>query len=250
MARSCPMTPSLRDFPERPLLVAVHGWLLAGRLWDPLARVLEPDWQLWSPDLPGFGTTARPRGLQPSLASYGRWLAEAVVERVPNRPVVLLGHSLGGSVVLHAAAHLGPQLKGIVQVASGGGVYQPKAFAQVRRAGAIVLRWRPGWLQALPFTDSIRSPLGADLRAARGLLACSTNRGAVRQLPQITAALQVPSLWIAGSRDQVMQPGYVRHLAGYAPDHRIVVLEGVGHLAMRQCPELLATTLASWLEGS
>jgi pimeloyl-ACP methyl ester carboxylesterase len=79
------------------------------------------------------------------------------------------------------------------------------------------------------------------------LLACSTNRGAVRQLPQITAALQVPSLWIAGSRDQVMQPGYVRHLAGYAPEHRIVVLEGVGHLAMRECPELLATTLASWL---
>ena len=72
----------------------------------------------------------------------------------------------------------------------------------------------------------------------------------MRQLPQITAALQVPSLWIAGSRDQVMQPGYVRHLAGYAPDHRIVVLEGVGHLAMRQCPELLASTMASWLKGS
>ena len=243
------MTPSLRDFPERPLLVAVHGWLLAGRLWDPLARVLEPDWQLWSPDLPGFGTTSRPRGLQPSLATYGRWLAEAIVERAPNRPVVLMGHSLGGSVVLHAAAHLGPQLKGIVQVASGGGVYQPKAFARVRWAGSTFLQWRPGWLQALPFTDSIRSPLGADLRAARGLLACSTNRGAVRQLPQITAALQVPSLWIAGSRDQVMQPGYVRHLAGYAPDHRIVVLEGVGHLAMRETPELLASTLVSWLEG-
>jgi pimeloyl-ACP methyl ester carboxylesterase len=135
----------------------------------------------------------------------------------------------------------------MVQLGSGGGVYQPKAFAQVRWAGSAFLQWRPTWLQALPYTDSIRSPLGADLRAARGLLACSTNRGAVRQLPQITRALQVPSLWIAGSRDQVMQEGYVRHLAGYAPDHRIVVLEGVGHLAMRENPQLLATTLSRWL---
>jgi pimeloyl-ACP methyl ester carboxylesterase len=229
------------------LLVAVHGWLLAGRLWDPLARVLEPDWQLWSPDLPGFGTTPRPRGLQPSLASYGRWLAEAVVAHANNRPVVLVGHSLGGSVVLHAAAQLGPQLKAIVQVASGGGVFQPKAFAQVRWAGSAFLQWRPTWLRSLPYTDSIRSPLGADLRAARGLLACSTNRGAVGQLPQITGGLQVPSLWIAGSRDQVMQSRYVRHLAGYAPDHRIVVLEGLGHLAMRENPQLLATTMGSWL---
>jgi pimeloyl-ACP methyl ester carboxylesterase len=185
--------------------------------------------------------------LQPSLASYGRWLAEAVMARAPNRPVVLVGHSLGGSVVLHAAAQLGSQLKAIVLVASGGGVFQPKAFAQVRWGGSTFLQWRPTWLQSLPYTDSIRSPLGADLRAARGLLACSTNRGAVRQLPQITRALQVPSLWIAGSRDQVMQPGYVRHLAGYAPDHRIVLLEGVGHLAMRESPQLLATTMSNWL---
>lgn len=241
------MAPSPPDLPEPPLLVAVHGWLLAGRLWDPLARVLEPDWQLWSPDLPGFGTTPRPRGLQPSLASYGRWLAEAVVAHANNRPVVLVGHSLGGSVVLHAAAQLGPQLKAIVQVASGGGVFQPKAFAQVRWAGSAFLQWRPTWLRSLPYTDSIRSPLGADLRAARGLLACSTNRGAVGQLPQITGGLQVPSLWIAGSRDQVMQSRYVRHLAGYAPDHRIVVLEGLGHLAMRENPQLLATTMGSWL---
>ena len=247
MARSCPMTPSPPDGRGRPLLVAVHGWLLAGRLWDPLARALEPDWQLWAPDLPGFGGRPRPRGLQPSLASYGRWLAEAVVSHANHRPVVLLGHSLGGSVVLHAAGQLGPQLRAIVQVASGGGIFQPKAFAQVRRGGAAFLQWRPTWLQSLPYTDSIRSPLVADLRAARGLLACSTNRGAVRQLPQITSGLQVPSLWIAGRRDQVMEAGYVRHLAGYAPDHRIVVLEGVGHLPMQENPQLLATTLSTWL---
>jgi 2-succinyl-6-hydroxy-2,4-cyclohexadiene-1-carboxylate synthase len=229
------------------LLVGLHGWLLSARLWEALQRQLEPRWQLWCPDLPGFGVTPRPRGLQPSLASYGRWLADLVRQQAGDRPVVLMGHSLGGSVALHAAPLLGKQLHGLVLIAAGGGVYQPRPFARVRRGGALFLRWRPGWLAGLPGTESIRSPLRAEPRAARGLLACSTNRGAVEQLPRLTAALGVPSLWIAGSRDQVMEPRYVRHLAGYSPLHRLEMLEGAGHLPMRQMPVQLATLIEDWL---
>ena len=231
-----------------PLLVAVHGWLLSGRLWQPLSEALAPQWELWAPDLPGFGAEPRPRGLQPNLVSYGRWLAEAVRERAGGRPVVLIGHSLGGSLVLHAAPQLGEQLVGVVQVAAGGGVYQPRPFRMVRRGGAGFLRWRPGWLAQLPGTEAIRSPLVAELRAARGLLACSMQRGAVRRLPPLAAALTVPSLWIAGSRDTVMEPRYVRHLAGYSPLHRFELLEGEGHLPMRTAPDALAQLISGWLE--
>ena len=103
--------------------------------------------------------------------------------------------------------------------------------------------------QPIPTTgsDGFSAPLRADLRAARGLLACSMRRQAVQQLPQLTAGLAVPSLWIAGSRDTVMAPRYVRHLAGYAPEHQFVLLEGAGHLPMRQRPEDLAAVLRPWL---
>jgi 2-succinyl-6-hydroxy-2,4-cyclohexadiene-1-carboxylate synthase len=231
-----------------PLLVCVHGWLLSGRLWHPLTAALSPDWDCWTPDLPGFGDEPRPRGLQPSLASYGRWLAEAAREQAGDRPLVLVGHSLGGSLVVHAAQHLGSQLAGVVQVASGGGVFQPRPFRMVRRGGAAFLRWRPGWLAQLPGTAAIRSPLVAELRAARGLLASSMQRGAVRQLPSLVAQLQVPSLWLVGSRDTVMEPRYVRHLAGYSPDHQVEVLEGEGHLPMRTAPVAMAALIHGWLE--
>ena len=233
--------------PAVPLLVAVHGWLLAGRLWDPLRHELEAVLPCWCPDLPGFGRRPRPRGLQPSLASYGRWLADQVRAEAGERPVVLLGHSLGGSVALHAAPLLGPQLRGLVQVAAGGGVYQPRPFARLRQGGAAFVALRPAWLAALPALDPWSSPLRAEARAAQGLLACSTNRGAVGQLPRLTAALAVPSLWIAGSRDTVMEPRYVRHLAGYSRRHRLELLEGGGHLPMRQMPGRLAALIASWL---
>ncbi len=236
------------DPDQAPLLVCLHGWLLAGRLWDPLVAELQPTWNVWSPDLPGFGGAVRPAGLQPSLASYGRWLARRCLEREPRHGVVLLGHSLGGSIALHAAPLLGDRLRAVVQIAAGGGVYQPRAFARVRQGGTAFLRLRPHWLGGLPGTEAIRSPLRAEERAARGLLACSTNRGAVRQLPALVAQLRVPSLWIACGRDRVMAPRYVRHLAGYAPGHEVALIEGCGHLPMRQSPRQLAVLIEDWLE--
>ena len=235
--------------PGELLLVAVHGWLLSGRLWAPLAAELAPRFQLWCPDLPGFGQRPRPRGLQSSLASYGRWLAAAVQEQAAGRPVVLISHSLGGSIALHSAAHLGSQLQGLVQIAAGGGVFQPRPFALLRRAGATFVQWRPRWLAELPGTEAIRSSLRAEARAAQGLLACSTNRGAVRQLPLLTSQLTVPSLWISGSRDRVMEPRYVRHLASFTPRHQLALLEGAGHLPMQQQPRDLAQLIETWLQA-
>lgn len=235
--------------PAIPLtLVALHGWLLSGKLWKRLGEELSPGHLLLAPDLPGFGSTPRPKGLQPSLSSYGRWVAEWVCQQVGSQPVVLVGHSLGGSVALHAAGPLGNQLKGLVQIAAGGGVYQPRPFRQLRRGGSLLLGLRPQGLAHWPLLSPLRSPLLADHRSARGLLACSTNRGAVQQLPRLTQALTVPSLWIVGSRDQVMEPRYVRHLAGYAADHQLEVMEGAGHLPMVQQPAELAALMASWLE--
>lgn len=234
--------------PTAPLLVCLHGWLLSGRLWEPLEEALAPRWPVWAPDLPGFGQRPRPRQLQPTLASYGRWVAEASRAEATGRKIVLVGHSLGGSVALHAAGALGDQLVGLVQIAAGGGVYQPRPFARLRQGGSAFLRLRPRWLAGLPGTSAFRSPLLADLRAARGLLACSTNRGAVRQLPELTTRLSVPSLWISGSLDRVMEPRYVCHLAGYAPMHRVEQLQGLGHLPMRQAPRQLAALIDGWLE--
>jgi 2-succinyl-6-hydroxy-2,4-cyclohexadiene-1-carboxylate synthase len=58
----------------------------------------------------------------------------------------------------------------------------------------------------------------------------------------------VPSLWLAGSRDRVMQPRYVHHLAGYSPDHQLAILPGLGHLPMVENPRELAALIDMWLE--
>ena len=76
----------------------------------------------------------------------------------------------------------------------------------------------------------------------------STQRRAVAGLPGLVSRLNVPSLWIGGEKDQVMQPLYVRHLAGYAPSYQIEVIAGAGHLPMRDQPDDLAKVLLPWLQ--
>jgi hypothetical protein len=44
-----------------------------------------------------------------------------------------------------------------------------------------------------------------------------------------------------------MEPRYVRHRAGYSRQHRLELLEGAGHLPMRQMPRRLADLIETWL---
>ena len=242
--------------PSSQLLIAVHGWLLSRQVWSPLAARWEerhPEIELWCPDLPGFGDAERPAGMLPNLSAYGRWLAEAAVQRSQGRPFVLLGHSLGGSVVLHAEAHLRQQkqagLMGVVLLAAGGGIYQPRPFRRLRSFGRLILELRPDALGQLPPPVGTLGPFRAERRAAQGLLINSTSRGAVRELPGLVSDLEVDSLWISGDNDQVMEPGYVRHLAAYSPAHDYRQIAGCGHLPMREKPEILSDILSDWIEA-
>ena len=242
--------------PSSQLLIAVHGWLLSRQVWSPLAARWEerhPEIELWCPDLPGFGDAERPAGMLPNLSAYGRWLAEAAVQRSQGRPFVLLGHSLGGSVVLHAEAHLRQQkqagLMGVVLLAAGGGIYQPRPFRRLRSFGRLILELRPDALGQLPPPVGSLGPFRAERRAAQGLLINSTSRGAVQELPGLVSDLEVDSLWISGDNDQVMEPGYVRHLAAYSPAHDYRQIAGCGHLPMREKPEILSDILSDWIEA-
>ncbi len=238
-----------------PLLVGIHGWMLSSKVWAPFEPVWadlsptagsEATMPLWCPDLPGFGERQRPTALLPTLAAYGRWLADQALAKAGPRPIVLMGHSLGASVALHAAQvlehHTPGRLHALVLIAAGGGIYQPRPFQRLRRGGRLVVRLRPRLPLAL-------GPFQAEERAALGLLMNSTCRGAIRQIPNLVADLPVANLWISGSDDRVMEPGYVRHLASYSPRHALIHLEGCGHLPMQSHASELAGAIHGWLQS-
>src|SRR5215208_4257451 len=83
-------------------IVAVHG--LGGGAWffRGLARRLADDYRVISLDLPGTGRSEAPAG-RVSMAAWVADIEDVVLHRA-GEPVVLLGHSLGTIIALHAAA--------------------------------------------------------------------------------------------------------------------------------------------------
>ena len=99
-----------------PTLVLTHGWEQNSTGWYYLKRDLAKRFRLIVWDLPGFGESSRPSNGDYSVEKMASDLA-AVVE-LAGRPVVLVGHGLGGMVMQTYCRlypqHLGTRVTGMV----------------------------------------------------------------------------------------------------------------------------------------
>jgi len=115
-------------------VVLLHGFTGSKENWLPLTRRLAPRFRVLAPDLPGWGDTTRLADTDYGYAAEAEYLA-AWLPTVIDRPVVLVGHSMGGGIaVLLAARH--PQLVSHLVLMDAGGVrYRDNAFGRAVLAG-------------------------------------------------------------------------------------------------------------------
>jgi pimeloyl-ACP methyl ester carboxylesterase len=254
------------------VLVFVHGWLLSRSYWQPLIEILSSDYSCLSYDLRGFGdsqlqfsgdrTTISTTSY--SLQAYARDLAILLKElNISN--AWLVGHSLGGSIALWAADTLPEQVKGVICVNAGGGIYLKEEFERFRSVGQQLVKLRPRWLCNLPLLDLLFTRtsvvqtlsrqwgrqrlvdfVAAHPDAALGALLETTTEDEVHRLPQVVARLQQPAYFIAGAQDPIMEPRYVCHLASFHPLFQsccanVIEIPNCGHLAMVEQPDAVAT---------
>jgi pimeloyl-ACP methyl ester carboxylesterase len=86
----------------KPALVLVHGALDHARNWDWVARSLREHYQVYALDLRGHGNSAWAPGALYSVAEHVLDLS-ALLDIINDFPIRLVGHSLGGAIVLHYA---------------------------------------------------------------------------------------------------------------------------------------------------
>lgn len=275
-------------------LVFIHGWMLSRNYWKPLIDQLSPEYQCLSYDLRGFGesqpcrppeSTAvmsiaagrssiavadRPTTIQYSLLSYAKDLG-ILLRQLQISQAWLVGHSLGGYVALWGADQLPEQIKGVVCLNSGGGIYLKEAFERFRSAGQQMVKLRPRWLAQVPCLDLVFTRanvvttidrtwgrqrlidfVSANAEAAVGTLMDSTTEAEVHRLPQVVSRLSQPVYFVAGAKDTVMEPKYVRHLASFHPSFRqcgdnVYEIPDCGHLAMVEKTDLVTSHLRSIL---
>lgn len=250
------------------VLVFIHGWLLSRHYWQPLIQRLAPQYQCLSYDLRGFGDSQWGTGNSPRLAvytpvSYAEDLA-ILLQTLNISQAWLVGHSLGGTIALLGADKLPEQVKGVICVNAGGGIYLKEEFEQFRSAGEQIVKFRPRWLCYLPLLDLIftRAQVArrierrwgrqrlidfviAHPEAALGALLDSTTEAEVHRLPQVVSRLKQPVYFLAGQQDLIMEPQYVRHLASFhwlfrQGENNVIDIPDCGHLAMLEQTDVIA----------
>jgi pimeloyl-ACP methyl ester carboxylesterase len=178
-------------------------------------------------DLPGFGhpRTARcPSRLADVARAVAAWL-----RAVPDRPVVLVGHSTGGQAALHAAREV--PVAGLVL---SGLVFPASARRWLPLAGRV--------LRTLPSESAGELPrvLPQYLRGGRRLLGLLASSLADRP-EDVVGEVDAPVLVVRGRRDALCDRDWAARIAGSARRGTALELPG-GHNTPTTAPE--ATALA------
>ncbi len=95
-------------------IVFVHGWTCDRSYWHEQVEVFSRDHAVIAIDLGGHGESSSDRD-DWSIAAFGEDVA-AVVEAEDLQDIVLVGHSMGGPVVIEAAQRLGDRVRMVVAV--------------------------------------------------------------------------------------------------------------------------------------
>jgi len=248
-----------------PPLVLVHGLGGAASNWTELVPLLTPRHRLLVPDLPGHGgSTALPAvsGLDPFADRVA-----LVAESEGMLPAAIVGHSLGGMVVLRLALRRPDCVQALVLASAAGlsignvwGRNLLSIFTSVRpgRLAARHRRWvsRSQLLRRLVFGFvSVADPPGLTNEAVEGFLAAQllhTDVDSAWQALRVDdprqelEGVRCPVLVLWGAED-VQLPlddafEYTRRLRA-----RLRVLAGCGHLLIGERPDVCADAIEDFL---
>lgn len=238
-----------------PDFVLLHGWAMHSGIFAPLTRALSARFRLHLVDLPGHGANRDD--------PHGFTLADAASRIAAATPrAIWLGWSLGGLVALQATLKQTAHVRGLVLIASSPrfvigddwplGV-APDVLAEFRDGLTRDYRGTIERFLALEAmgSDHARSEL-RELRAhvfergepARSALAQGLQVLETADLRAALGDIAVPSLWIAGRRDRLINPAAMRWSAERARG-RFVECDS-GHAPFLAHAHALARTIAEF----
>lgn len=239
-------------------LVLVHGLATTRAIWRRVVPLLQPGRTVVALDVPGFG--------QSPAAGPGFELdhvADAIADGLPSltTPFDLVGHSLGGSLVIALAERHPERVRRLVLVAPAGLRQLPGPAARVfglaaaraipvRRLGAPLadLRWgrrllmSPGTADpaALPPAE-VRAMLDASVGATR--ISAALRTAASADLRERLARLPMPVGVIWGERDRIIPAGGIETVLTARPGAPVASMTGAGHIPMMERPREFTAAL-------
>lgn len=225
----------------------------AATLWGAAAERLAEHIHVVGWDLPGHGGSPAAAFRMPDLAAGVLALADDIM---PGAAFHYAGDSIGGAVGLQLLLDAPERLRSATLLCTGAVIGRPEDWAAraatVRASGtdAVVDLARQRWFAA-GFIDRRPAVVSALLDALRGTddesyaQACEAlaDFDVTNRLAEITT----PVLAVAGAEDISTPPDGLQRIASGVKDGRMVVLDGVGHLAPAEAPDRVADLILGQL---
>jgi pimeloyl-ACP methyl ester carboxylesterase len=232
-------------------LVFVHGWSCDRSYWSAQNEPLSRNFRIVTLDLAGHGESGLGRSAW-TIAGFGSDVA-AVVSDLDTDSVILIGHSMGGDVILEAARQLPGRVRGLIWVDTYTQLSEFQTREQVRSRMA-------------PFR---RNFIGETRAFVRRMFPSSADRSLVERVavdmsaaPAEIALEAMESAWTFGAT----VPGMLRDLgvplvainAETPPTDmdsmrrngvEVVIIAGVGHFPMMEDPGRFNECLTKVVKG-
>ena len=99
--------------PDGPVIVGIHAFGDTGSVFTPLARThLATSYAFVAGDLPGFGASPRPTWAA-TIAALAAYIVRLIDHVSPDRPVAVVGHSIGAAIAVDCAHKAGARVAAV-----------------------------------------------------------------------------------------------------------------------------------------
>jgi pimeloyl-ACP methyl ester carboxylesterase len=225
-----------------PALVFIHGWSCDSNYWREQLPAFDKKYTLVTVDLAGHGGTDGNR-TDWSIARFGQDVATAM-SAVPNKQIILVGHSMGGPVAIEAARLLKDRVIGIIGVDTFKSIGAPQPTrAQVDAAIKPFETDFIGQTRALVadhlFVKGAHEQLAQKIAYDMSLSPPRVAVPAMRALLEydFTEPLKDISVPIVAINSDLGEPVNEARIRKVLPKFRTVTLPGTGHFLMMEDPQ-------------
>ena len=221
-----------------PSLVFVHGWSCDARYWRAQLPHFSKNHRVVVLDLAGHGHSGSTRSRY-TMKSFGEDV-QAVTEATDSRRIILIGHSMGGSVIAEAARLMPNRVIGLIGIDTLENIEYPMTREELDQMIAPLAKdFRTGSRQfvkpmILPSTDpQLREWILSDMSAAAPAVALSAMNEMMSQYITKEAAaifdeIRIPVITVNGDLWPINYEANRRHMFSF----NAIVLKEADHFLM------------------
>jgi pimeloyl-ACP methyl ester carboxylesterase len=221
----------------RPSVVLVHGLVVSSRYLIPTGELLAPHFNVYIPDLPGFGRSEKPSDVY-TVEQLAGWLI-AWMDAIGLERPAFLANSMGCQVIVEAAVRHPDRVRNIVLSGPVVDRHARKPLVQILRALRVYFYEKPS-LITIHAVDYAQAGLSVFVRSMKSMLEYP--------IEDKLRHIHDPVLVVRGEHDFIVPQYWAEEVAALLPQGRLVILEGAAHTTNYSTPRKLVRACRPFLE--